>query len=200
MEVVVQSGNALPGMAAQLVRGALALTRGLRRFSLSLLVPALALGFGAPTFAAPQYTFVDLTPPGWEMGGALAAGGGRQVGFGTQQSGQFGHALLWSGSAQSFVDLNPVGFRGSYAYGTDGIQQVGRGLPGAAGADEALLWNGTAASAIDLHPTGWGHSVATGVASGIQVGYASPQQPFPSDHAVLWRGTAESVVDLHPAG
>src|SRR5262245_56981017 len=61
------------------------------------------------------YSFVDLTPTGWDPAGfdALAFGisGGQQVGvgYGPTTTYNHSHALLWSGSAATAVDLNPGG-------------------------------------------------------------------------------------------
>lgn len=151
---------------------------------------------------------VDLHPRGFSGSRALATDGSKQVGEGD------GHALLWTGSANSFVDLHPYYVRSfvpsssiqytdpcplssSIAQGVSGDQQVGSGKT-ACGWEtrHALLWQGTAGSVVDLHPYGFWESVATAVANGRQVGWGSIVNPT-NVHALLWTGTADSAVDLH---
>jgi|SRR4051812_14685140 hypothetical protein len=136
---------------------------------------------------------VDLHPSGFEQSTATATDGVQQVGDGD------GHALLWSGSANSVVDLHPLGgYIWSRAHGVSGGQQVGMGVYGVLGIsarEHALLWKGSAESVVDLHPSGFSESKALAVAGGQQVGLAITADGL--FHALLWNGTADSVVDLH---
>jgi hypothetical protein len=128
------------------------------------------------------------------------AAGGQVVGSGYgSATGEYDHALLWSGTASSAVDLNPSGFTQSYAFGTTGGQQVGYGEGSATGGNNyALLWTGTASSAVDLNPTGFTQSYAFGTSGGQQVGRGITTGG--NSDALLWSGTASSAVDLNPTG
>jgi hypothetical protein len=143
---------------------------------------------------------VDLNPIGFVGSLANATDGRQQVGKGI--TGNAGHALLWSGTAESTIDLHPAGYQMSEAFGVSKGQQVGWGM-NSSGYWRALLWTGSSGSVVDLTPPGFGHSSATGVAAGRQVGGGMIAGGGGLTHALLWNGTADSVVDLHmflPAG
>lgn len=113
-----------------------------------------------------------------------------------------GHAVLWSGSANSVIDLTPSGYIFSYGKYISGIQQAGYGQSNNDSNIHALLWSGSAESVIDLHPTSgiYYESRAYGCNGDQQVGYGigSESSPFyGNQHALLWSGSAESVVDLN---
>ena len=110
-----------------------------------------------------------------------------------------GHALLWTGTADSYVDLHPTGFEFSNASDVFENTQVGAGYDPLTGG-HALLWNGTAESVVDLHASGYLHSDALGVWGGQQVGVGYTEPGFQGPRALLWNGSAASAVDLHPAG
>ena len=142
---------------------------------------------------------VDLHPRGFSGSRALATDGSKQVGEGD------GHALLWTGRADSVVDLHPVNRRGSYwftassvALGVSGDQQVGYATTVLDFQTRfALLWTGTAESVVELNPYLFIESVALAVANGRQVGWGTIGLPRTQTHALLWSGTADSAVDLH---
>jgi hypothetical protein len=116
----------------------------------------------------------------------LGVGGGKQVGWALLSEG-VGHALMWSGSAESALDLNPIGYNTS-AQATDGITQVGSGgRIGVRGEAHAVMWHGTRDSFVDLHPAGWDTSGAYGVWGDVQVGTLEGHVPC------LWRGTRQSM-------
>jgi len=110
---------------------------------------------------------------------------GQQVGTGTV--GSLGHALLWTGSAQSVVDLHPSGFSETVAKAVAAGRRVGWGTT-TDGSTHALLWNGTADSVVDLHvflPAGFTWSRANGIdASGNIIGSAG--DALYTTHAILW--------------
>ena len=156
---------------------------------------------GAGTAAqVPQFTAIDLNPPGFVESWATAISGGRQVGYGYgPATGGYGHALLWHGSAADVVDLHPNGFMISRALGISGGQEVGVGISSQpAGGSHALLWRGSAGSVVDLHPRGFVRSEASGISGEQQVGYGYGPATGEYRNALLWRGSASSVVDLHP--
>jgi hypothetical protein len=141
---------------------------------------------------------VDLRPaslPGYstyyDESVAYGVGGNQQVGlaiFGAY----VGHAIVWSGTADSAIDLDPAGALGdSHAWATNGTQQVG-----GCGNFGAMLWSGSAASAVKLQtllPTGaWTGStaysiddagnvfgVAAGTFNGVSGTYAVQWSPVP---------------------
>lgn len=130
----------------------------------------------------------DLNPSGFSYSYPGATDGSNEVGDGIPNGGEYNHALLWSGSAQSAVDLNPANFTDSFAVAVSGNQQVGYGFGPSINIFQALLWTGTASSAVPLSPAD-----VTGLAEGTdgtqQVGYENNQ-------AYLWSGTEASGVDL----
>jgi len=150
------------------------------------------------------YSFVDLTPSGFERATAAGISGGQEVGYGYgygSASGYYNHPLLWSGSAASAVDLNPAGFTNSYAYGVSGGQQFGLGTGTATGnVNHALLWSGSAGSAVDLNPPGFTLSDGSGISGGQEVGYGYGPATSNAFHGLLWSGSAASAVDLSPVG
>jgi hypothetical protein len=153
--------------------------------SVRLLLPVFLLGMfcADAALAVVTYRAVDLNPSGFTDSNARGASGMQQVGSGG--TGGHGHALLWSGTAQSAIDLNPSGFTDSIARGASGMQQVGSGH-GAVGAgtdSHALLWSGTAQSAIDLNPSGFTYSYAYGCSGARQVGAGG--YPAIGVHALL---------------
>jgi hypothetical protein len=79
----------------------------MRRVFVVLAVVALLCMVGGPASAG--WTVVSLNPLESTGSGAFCISGGRQVG------GTDGHAILWSGTAESGVDLNPLGVTGSAA-------------------------------------------------------------------------------------
>jgi hypothetical protein len=76
---------------------------------------------------------------------------------GSQQGGWAGgHAVMWSGSADSMVDLNPGGYFDSRVSGMAAVFQVGDGWLGgpantAGAVRHALLWRGSVATVLDLN-------------------------------------------------
>ena len=105
------------------------------------------------------------------MSDAFGIWDGQQVGIGAGTfTGSHGHALLWTGTAESVVDLHPNGFIRTLAYGTSDSQQVGYGWLASTGMSHALLWYGIADSYVDLHPSDFLLSEARAVSGGQQVG------------------------------
>jgi hypothetical protein len=98
-----------------------------------------------------------------------------------------GHALLWTGGADSYVDLNPKGWVTSYATATANGLQVGYGYT-AGLYRRALVWSGTADSYVDLDtflPRGYSEGKAYGVdAVGNIVGTAIGLDGY--TRAILW--------------
>ena len=147
---------------------------------------AVAVHAGDVAPAPVGYKVIDLG-----VGTANGAGGGEQVGGA-------GHALLWTGSADSVVDLHPQGFTFSIAQGTAGRRQVGY-ADDKGGARHAMLWRGSAATAVDLTPRNFRDASAYGADIEQQAGYGELRdQSLP--HALLWTGSAASAIDLHPSG
>ncbi|MCH8275732.1 MAG: hypothetical protein IH851_13190 [Armatimonadetes bacterium] len=125
-------------------------------------------------------------------------GDGQQVGTSTVFRSGPGHALLWSGSAESFVDLHPEGFDASHALGVSGGRQVGfREVWQPELRNYATMWSGSASGWVDLHVPSFRHTRAFGIGGNQQVG-AGLNGFWP--HALLWRGNAASAVNLNPSG
>ncbi|MBL8765295.1 MAG: hypothetical protein JNM07_13605 [Phycisphaerae bacterium] len=140
-----------------------------------------------------------LNPPPFIGGRVRAIQGNVQAGGVATET--YGHAAMWSGSAETFVDMHPLSNpRSSEIVAMDGGVQVGdtRALV-TQSYHHAAMWRGTPQSHIDLNPPGMVESYGTAAADGMQGGYFR-QTELHGYHAALWRGSAESMIDLHPAG
>jgi len=149
---------------------------------------AVAVHAGDVAPAPVAYNVIDLGP------GVIALGAGDG-----QQVGGAGHALLWTGRADSLIDLHPPGFSRSIATGVASKRQVGYGID-AEGVSHAFLWTGSATSAVDLNPAGFSSAGALGADIGHQAGWGTVGSINGVSHALLWSGSAASVLDLHPTG
>jgi hypothetical protein len=160
----------------------------------------LTLAWGT-TAKATNYTFVDLTPPGYTDFFPGGISDGHQFGGGSGPiTGGVTHAILFSGTAASAVDLTPPGYTGSAPGGIFGNIQVGGGqLPGQPPHGNALLWNGTASSAVVFSIAGATITGFQGVYGNQEIGSAI-YLGSTYDHAVLWPGGSASPVDLNPVG
>lgn len=152
-----------------------------------------AMLFVGSGVAHAQWTVVNLHPPGAEDSYALAASGGRQVGYTVVEAGseERDRAAMWTGSAASWVDLTPTNVVKAKCYAIDGNVQVGRytGLNFL-----ACQWSGNASSWANLNLAGSDMSSANAVWGNQQGGYAMVAG---DGHAILWNGSATQYVDLH---
>jgi hypothetical protein len=148
-------------------------------------------------------SIVDLHPPGFQMSGAVAAGGGQQVGYARKSWSEGSHAALWNGSSASFVDLHPAipGYRETYASGVSRGRQVGGGTATRNNftSEHALLWTGSASSMVDLNPTGFVSSRATDIVGDWVLG--SGYHPTTGYHPLIWdlSTTPPTLIDLKPS-
>jgi probable HAF family extracellular repeat protein len=157
-------------------------------------IAAQTVGYGSATDGnthallwSTNGSMIDLNPAGVTNSQLFATDGFQQVGnFYSTSTGNYYHAMLWSGTSASAVDLNPAGFTRSNAYGVAGNEQVGEGFGSTTAYDDhALLWSSTAASVVDLNPTGFEYSEAYGIAGGHQVGYGWGSQRLTSIRLIL---------------
>jgi hypothetical protein len=115
--------------------------RGKTHFK-SIIIPAFLVAMVLSAIMSSQafsvtYKVIDLNPSGFSNSYAYGTNGTQQVGRGD------GHALLWSGSADSFIDLHqflPTGFASSGARGIDSCGNIVGYATDNLGYDHAILW------------------------------------------------------------
>lgn len=162
-------------------------------------VEEAGIRYGAIFYGNPSAPLV-LKPAQYSDFTLLGTDNQHQVGNGVPVSSPngMGHALLFSGTADSAVDLHPATFFRTVAWAVSGSQQVGYGSLTDGGPDHPLLWTGTAASVLDLLPAGAEKGHAFAVRNGVQAG--SVAAPGAKSHAAIWHGASSSFQDVNPAG
>jgi len=158
----------------------------------------LAILWPAPTAGSA----VNLTPAGIDFAAAYGTDGTTQAGSGrgslTLGS---GHALAWTGTAESVVDLHPIGYSESTASFVRGGRIVGVAITFEEIYTAALWTSASPDSFISLHPEeGFFETVATTVEGLTVAGYGNGAFTDDVNHALLWPNEGESYIDLHPAG
>jgi hypothetical protein len=149
----------------------------------------------------PGSTPVNLHPgPGFDYSFATSVADGQQGGYGWgPATDDYGHALLWRGSAQSVVDLNPAGFYTSTVTAVRGGVQVGFGGRFDEYHNFALAWRGTPESVINLHallPEGYrlGDSLANDINENGDIVGTATEDATGQTVAVLWRLSAGPIA------
>jgi hypothetical protein len=140
--------------------------------------------------------YVNLRPSSATSAVVEGADGGRQVGSVFPQ-GQWNHAALWQGTAESVIDISPPSpYLGGWPHARRGNQIVGYGVS-PQGDKHACLWlNDDPNQFVDLHPPEADWSEATATDGSWQGGRAA----FPDVglSAALWKRTSWSFVDMGP--
>lgn len=123
---------------------------------------------------------------------ALDTDGIQQVGI--AKIGNFQHASVWNGSAESWIDLHPIAgtewsrariVSGGYQFGTIKINSM----------HHACVWRGTAESWVDLHPP-------EALGSGINDtdGENAVGEVYVTEwRAAIWNDLGSAMTNLHPS-